>query len=178
MQLTKEQKSQMEFWGEKRFLSNMWKCRIILTEEHCKLFPNTMLCPGVFNSTEQMYQEMKSLDPDWRKLIRSTEKPTKTKTLSRELIGPGKIYSLRDGWDKIKIPILGLANYLKFSQNPELLQRLQNIQGPIEERNFWGDTFWGTCNGVGENRLGKMLMSIRDDQPDGFLKKLINNKFN
>jgi predicted NAD-dependent protein-ADP-ribosyltransferase YbiA (DUF1768 family) len=30
------------------------------------------------------------------------------------------------------------------------------------EGNWWGDTYWGVCNGVGENHLGKLLMKIRD----------------
>ncbi len=31
----------------------------------------------------------------------------------------------------------------------------------IEELNYWKDTYWGICNGVGENHLGKLLMKIR-----------------
>jgi hypothetical protein len=30
------------------------------------------------------------------------------------------------------------------------------------EGNTWGDTFWGVCNGVGENNLGKTLMNVRE----------------
>lgn len=33
----------------------------------------------------------------------------------------------------------------------------------IEETNHWGDTFWGVCRGAGQNRLGKILMGIRDE---------------
>jgi len=32
----------------------------------------------------------------------------------------------------------------------------------LEEGNWWGDTFWGTCNGKGQNWLGKILMEIRN----------------
>ena len=31
------------------------------------------------------------------------------------------------------------------------------------EGNEWGDTFWGTCDGIGENHLGKILMRIRNE---------------
>ena len=51
---------------------------------------------------------------------------------------------------------------LKFTQNPELLKRLKQIKGPISEENTWGDTFWGICEGKGENNLGKILMEVRD----------------
>lgn len=32
----------------------------------------------------------------------------------------------------------------------------------IEEGNSWGDTFWGVCEGHGENHLGKLIMEQRD----------------
>jgi predicted NAD-dependent protein-ADP-ribosyltransferase YbiA (DUF1768 family) len=32
------------------------------------------------------------------------------------------------------------------------------------EFNTWGDTFYGVCNGVGKNILGKLLMEIRDEE--------------
>ena len=31
------------------------------------------------------------------------------------------------------------------------------------EGNHWGDTCWGQVNGRGENRLGKILMQLRDE---------------
>ena len=33
----------------------------------------------------------------------------------------------------------------------------------LVEGNYWRDTIWGVCDGVGENHLGKMLMEIRED---------------
>jgi predicted NAD-dependent protein-ADP-ribosyltransferase YbiA (DUF1768 family) len=45
---------------------------------------------------------------------------------------------------------------------PELSKMLLSTGNKyIEETNTWGDTYWGVCNGVGENNLGKILMSIR-----------------
>ena len=43
-----------------------------------------------------------------------------------------------------------LALALKYTGDAELI-----------EGNNWGDTFWGVCNGVGENHLGKLLMARR-----------------
>lgn len=31
----------------------------------------------------------------------------------------------------------------------------------IVEGNQWHDTFWGVCNGVGQNNLGQILMNVR-----------------
>jgi predicted NAD-dependent protein-ADP-ribosyltransferase YbiA (DUF1768 family) len=31
----------------------------------------------------------------------------------------------------------------------------------LMEGNYWKDTYWGVCNGDGDNRLGEMLMRVR-----------------
>ena len=31
------------------------------------------------------------------------------------------------------------------------------------EGNYWHDTFWGMCNGKGENHLGRLLMEVRSE---------------
>jgi hypothetical protein len=49
-------------------------------------------------------------------------------------------------------------------QNAALNTLLQETQNKyLEETNHWNDTFWGVCNGIGENRLGKILMEIRKE---------------
>ena len=32
----------------------------------------------------------------------------------------------------------------------------------LEETNHWKDTYYGVCDGVGKNVLGKILMSVRN----------------
>lgn len=52
----------------------------------------------------------------------------------------------------------------KFEQNDFILKQLidtGNIE--IEEHNEWNDTYWGICNGYGENHLGKIIMQVRDE---------------
>jgi hypothetical protein len=50
----------------------------------------------------------------------------------------------------------------KFS-NKELKEKLiKTGEEYLEEKNTWGDKFWGTSNGIGENNLGKILMNIRN----------------
>ena len=31
------------------------------------------------------------------------------------------------------------------------------------EGNYWNDTYWGVCKGVGQNKLGKILMRVREE---------------
>lgn len=52
----------------------------------------------------------------------------------------------------------------KFSQNEELRNRLLATgDEQLEEGNTWGDRIWGTVNGIGENRLGNILMRVREE---------------
>ena len=73
----------------------------------------------------------------------------------------GKYLPMQEGWDEKRIDAMRFVLQQKF-KNPELMAQLQQVQGDIQEDNYWNDTFWGVCNGVGENHLGKLLMEIRD----------------
>ncbi len=67
-------------------------------------------------------------------------------------------------WEKIKVPLMASLVRQKFEKNYKLRQMLCETEGfQLEERNSWGDIFWGTnINGIGENNLGKILMDVRD----------------
>ncbi len=49
----------------------------------------------------------------------------------------------------------------KFSHPGLLALLLATGDMELVEDNDWDDTYWGVCNGVGENNLGKLLMKIR-----------------
>ena len=74
-----------------------------------------------------------------------------------------KVFSRMD-WESVKIDAMRLALYLKFHQNPYLIEKLLKTENePIVEVNWWNDTFWGVYykNGKGENWLGRLLMELR-----------------
>lgn len=59
----------------------------------------------------------------------------------------------------------------KFSQNPDLARRLvDTCPRELAEGNHWGDTYWGTVNGQGENHLGKILMKVREELRAGIYR--------
>jgi ribA/ribD-fused uncharacterized protein len=71
----------------------------------------------------------------------------------------------RKQWDKKKVGLMNGLCRQKFDKNDKLRKMLMMTEDALlEERNAWGDRFWGTdVDGVGENTLGRILMNIRDD---------------
>lgn len=75
----------------------------------------------------------------------------------------GRSVDLREDWEEIKYDVMKKMVNTKFWFNPELRDKLLATgDAYLEEGNTWGDTYWGTVNGVGENNLGKILMEVRD----------------
>lgn len=74
----------------------------------------------------------------------------------------GKKLALRPDWNKVKISLMYEICMCKFMQNPELRDALIATGNRLlVEDNTWGDYFWGTVNGHGENQLGLILMDVR-----------------
>ena len=68
-------------------------------------------------------------------------------------------------WDKQKVTLMSALCRQKFLNNPKLKAMLLMTEGcQLEERNNWGDCYWG-CDesGNGENHLGELLMDIRHE---------------
>lgn len=131
------------FSGKYRFLSNFYPCFI---EYEGITYP----------STEHAFQAAKFLDFKIREEIAALKKPMEAK-----LFPKGK--TIRDDWFDVSLKIMKDVNVVKYRQ-PSFRDRLDDTRGyKLEEGNTWGDTFWGTCNGTGENHLGKILMEIRDE---------------
>jgi len=76
----------------------------------------------------------------------------------------GRKVSLREDWEDVKVNIMYEICLAKFTQNPELKEQLLlTYPQELEEGNTWGDRYWGTVNGKGENNLGKILMRVREE---------------
>jgi ribA/ribD-fused uncharacterized protein len=76
----------------------------------------------------------------------------------------GKTVVLRDDWNDVKVRVMYEILCAKF-ESTEILRiwLLETGDQEIIEGNSWGDTFWGVCNGKGQNQLGKLLMGIREE---------------
>lgn len=76
----------------------------------------------------------------------------------------GAALTLRPDWDLVKDQIMYEIVKEKFTRNIYLGARLINTGSiPIIEGNYWNDTYWGVCKGKGQNKLGKIIMRVRDE---------------
>lgn len=74
----------------------------------------------------------------------------------------GREVQLRSDWESVKLMYMYEICMCKFMQNPTLCKALLATGNcHLVEGNNWGDYFWGSVNGHGENHLGKILMDIR-----------------
>ena len=130
------------FHGEYAFLSNYYDSPI---------FYDGILYPTV----EHAFQAAKTTVFIHRIIIANKKTPGQAKCAGRKV-------TLRDNWDDIKLYIMKELIILKFT-NPKLKSALLNTKdAELIERNTWNDTYWGICNGIGENHLGKILMEVRE----------------
>jgi ribA/ribD-fused uncharacterized protein len=133
------------FFGEYRFLSNFWPASFVWQG---KLWP----------TSEHAYQAAKTLDPAQQQRILELASPAYAKRA-------GKLVTMRDDWEQVKIGIMTEIVFEKFNQNPDLKQKLLDTgDAVLEEGNHWKDRFWGICppgSGQGKNMLGQILMVLR-----------------
>jgi ribA/ribD-fused uncharacterized protein len=130
------------FEGEHEFLSNFYPCEIPFEGK-------------VYPTSEHAFQAAKTLDDAEREKVRLAKKPGSAKAI-------GKRVTLRKNWNFERTAWMKTVLEIKFS-DPGLREKLRATgAATLVEGNTWGDTFWGICRGKGENRLGKILMQIRD----------------
>lgn len=113
----------------------------------------------VYPSSEHLYQAMKFNNQEVRFEISQLPTAGAAKRAGRD---PKYTEYLLAEWDDIRYNVMYDICLLKFSTAKFKKLLLETGDRYIEETNVWGDTYWGVCKGVGENNLGKILMSIRD----------------
>lgn len=117
-----------------------------------------VMCNLEFKTTENVYQAMKCRNlEDMAEFVNIT--PSKAKRLGRTI-------PMVDDWDTCKYDVMYHIQMLKYQQPKFKSLLLQTGDLYIEETNTWNDTYWGVCNGIGLNNLGKIIMDIRETLND------------
>ena len=109
----------------------------------------------IYPSTEHAYQAAKFTDINIRKEFINLS------CLDARLKGQSN--KPNDNWNDIKYSVMYEVILYKFKHNTELKNKLLKTDSKyLEETNHWNDTYYGVCNDIGENNLGKILMNIRE----------------
>ena len=134
-----------KFRNEYFFLSNFYPCEV-------KYGGLTYQC------SEAAFQAQKFEDIEIKKKFTTMDgKKAKYNGSARAKLAP-----LRSDWDSVKNEIMLDVNVSKYTQNPDLMQKLLDTGDEyIAEGNVWRDTYWGVYNGKGKNVMGNILMVIR-----------------
>ena len=142
-----------DFRGEYRFLSNFYKSPL----EYMGL---------VYPCAENAFQAAKCTDDESRIKYTVQNNPVRAKMM-------GKKEKLPDNWDELSVRVMEQILRAKFS-DPGLAQKLISTgEAEIVEGNKWHDNKWGKCtcekcrNKSSLNRLGKILMKIREELKEG-----------
>ena len=75
----------------------------------------------------------------------------------------GRKVNLREDWEEVKDSLMLEALRAKFSIQGLREKLLATGNEELIEGNHWNDTYWGVCNGIGKNMLGKLLMQVREE---------------
>lgn len=132
------------FFGKYKFLSNYHQEAFVVDDRW-------------YNTSEAAYMACKT--------VKASEKAA----LSMTITGPeakkiGRLVTLRPDWNNIKYACMYKVLQEKFWQSSSLCNKLLLTKGKyLEESNWYEDDYWGKCTSNGQNNLGKILMSIRDE---------------
>ncbi|MCB9749278.1 MAG: NADAR family protein [Myxococcales bacterium] len=109
-------------------------------------------------TSEHYFQAMKFEDPRSRARVRDARTPGLAKQIGRGLPG------LRADWEEVKDEVMLAALRAKFTQHRRLRRALLGTGDALLVEHTSRDRYWGDGgDGSGENRLGQLLMRLRDD---------------
>lgn len=133
------------FSGDYEFLSNFYHCPTMIEYKGRK-----------FPTTEHAFQAAKCKNESDIDKFLECETPGQAKRLGRQI-------ELRDDWEQVKVEIMTDVVRQKFQDEQLQIMLLKTGDAYLEEGNTWHDRFWGVCDGIGQNWLGRILMQIRSE---------------
>lgn len=136
-----------EFKDKYEFLSNF--------------YPVTIKLDGLlFPSVEHAFVAAKTLNINERKAIQLLDTPGKAKRFGRNI-------ELREDWEDVKEEFMFNFLLQKFQYLKNTVDLFNTENSELIESNTWHDNEWGSCicsncGDKGKNKLGKLLMKVRD----------------
>jgi ribA/ribD-fused uncharacterized protein len=109
-------------------------------------------------TVEHYFQAQKFPDHPQEERIRTASTPSKAKQLGRT-----RSVALRSDWEFVKEKVMKEAVLAKFRTHEDLKTLLLSTGKEKLVENAPSDYYWGCgANGNGKNRLGQILMEVRD----------------
>jgi GTP cyclohydrolase II len=134
---------------EESELSNFYRC-------------NVTVHGLTFASSEAAYQAGKLQSPGARALLAAATTAEEAWSMFH---GPRKVFDTPTDWDDRRVAVMRHVLHAKFTGNPELGAKLLATGAaylvencPHKQGDFWADN----GDGTGQNRLGTMLMELRE----------------
>lgn len=113
----------------------------------------------IWNTVEHYFQASKFNDTEIRRKIQLMESP-----MEAAIEGRDKKNILREDWELVKEEFMYKALRCKFTQHPKLMHNLMLTQDCIIIEHTENDNYWGDGgDGRGQNRLGILLMQVRNE---------------
>ncbi|HEY9752323.1 MAG TPA: NADAR family protein [Coleofasciculaceae cyanobacterium] len=111
----------------------------------------------IWPTSEHYFQAQKFMNTCHEEEIRQAKTAREAAEMGRDCRRP-----LRQGWDGIKDDVMREALYAKFTQHPDLTQKLLATGDLKLIEHTKNDRYWGDGgDGTGLNRLGHLLMETR-----------------
>jgi ribA/ribD-fused uncharacterized protein len=121
-----------------------------------------------WSTAEHFFQAQKFQDAAYREQIRQTLSPMQAARMGRD-----RARALRSHWEAAKVEVMRRAVRAKFTQHEELRALLLATGQRSLVEHTTNDAYWGDGgDGSGQNMLGQILMTLRDDlrsESDGSL---------
>lgn len=109
-------------------------------------------------TSEHYFQAEKFEDETYREKIRKNKSPMNAARMGRD-----RSQKLRRDWESVKVNVMRMALNAKFTQHPELRERLVGTGDAKLVEDTENDTYWGDGgDGRGKNMLGVLLMELRE----------------
>lgn len=113
-------------------------------------------------TSEHYFQAMKFEGTEHEDAVRTAKTPNDAAKIGRDRKRP-----LRADWEDIKDDVMRRAVRAKFATHEDIRDVLLETGDEVLIENAPGDYYWGIGkNRTGKNRLGEILMEIRDELRD------------
>ncbi|MDJ0736358.1 MAG: NADAR family protein [Nostocaceae cyanobacterium] len=112
----------------------------------------------IWSTSEHYFQAQKFVDTPHEEEVRQAPTAREAAKIGRDRCRP-----LRKDWEVAKDNVMGEALYAKFTQHPDLTEKLLATGNAKLVEHTNNDRYWGDGgDGTGVNMLGRLLMETRE----------------